>query len=118
MWTNDFEGESFLELMSVPGVNGDGGHQDLKYNELWLLHPKSKINYFIFLKHDLRLKFLTIKVIKTGFGKSWNQEVMIKLQLNLLKCVEKKLNYRSCITFYCFFSILLCLLYKKRKFLD
>ena len=44
VWTNDFEGEAFLELCSLPGVRGDlgeGGYKDLKYIELNLIRPKS-----------------------------------------------------------------------------
>lgn len=45
VWTNDFEGEAFLELSSLPGLRGDlgeGGYKDLKYTELFLVRPKSK----------------------------------------------------------------------------
>lgn len=44
MWTNDFEGEAFMDLLSIPGLHGDlgdGGFQDLKQIELWLMQPKS-----------------------------------------------------------------------------
>jgi hypothetical protein len=44
--SNDFEGEVFIELSSVPGVHrdlGDGGYRDLKVYEMPLLNPKSKI---------------------------------------------------------------------------
>lgn len=43
--SNDFEGEAFIELSTLPGVRGDlgdGGYRDLKLNELPLLNPKSK----------------------------------------------------------------------------
>ena len=44
MWSNDFEGEAFLELCSLPGVrenmNSDA-YNNLKYTELFLIHPKS-----------------------------------------------------------------------------
>lgn len=44
VWTNDFEGEAFLELNSLPGVHGDlgqNGYKNLKYVELPLIRPKS-----------------------------------------------------------------------------
>lgn len=43
VWSNDFEGEAFLELQSLPGVRndlGEGGYKDLKYTELFLIRPK------------------------------------------------------------------------------
>ena len=43
VWSNDFEGEAFLELQSLPGVRtdlGEGGYKDLKYTELFLTRPK------------------------------------------------------------------------------
>jgi len=46
VWSNDFEGEAFLELYSVPGFKndlGDGGYKDLKYLELNLIRQKSII---------------------------------------------------------------------------
>ena len=46
--SNDFEGEVFIELTTVPGVHGDlgdGGYRDLKVYELPLLNPKSNINF-------------------------------------------------------------------------
>ena len=51
MWSNDFEGEAFIDLSTVPGLRGelgDGGYRDLKIFELNLLHPKSKIILFKF----------------------------------------------------------------------
>lgn len=45
VWSNDFEGEAFLELQSLPGVRndlGEGGYKDLKYIELFLIRPKGK----------------------------------------------------------------------------
>ena len=48
VWTNDFEGEAFLELSTLPGVRGDlgeGGYKDLKYTELFLIRPKSKYSF-------------------------------------------------------------------------
>ncbi|CAF1261716.1 unnamed protein product, partial [Didymodactylos carnosus] len=44
MWTNDFEGEAFLEIANLPGVNselGDRGFEDLKDIEIPLTHPKA-----------------------------------------------------------------------------
>ena len=44
MWTNDFEGEAFLELVSLPGTRSDmdsEAYNSLKYSELFLIHPKS-----------------------------------------------------------------------------
>ena len=49
MWSNDFEGEAFIELCTVPGVraheNNDTtnseAYNNLKYTELFLIHPKS-----------------------------------------------------------------------------
>ena len=49
-WSNDFEGEGFLELAVLPGVKGDigeGAYKNLKYTELNLIQPKGK---FICLK--------------------------------------------------------------------
>jgi hypothetical protein len=55
VWSNDFEGEAFLELYSVPGIRnelGDCGYKDLKYIELNLIRPKSNIfNLFLFIRH-------------------------------------------------------------------
>lgn len=45
--SNDFEGEVFIELSSVPGVHrdlGDGGYRDLKVYEMPLLNPKNHKN--------------------------------------------------------------------------
>ena len=47
VWSNDFEGEAFIEIATLPGLRcdlGDGGYKDLKYNELNLIRPKSKLN--------------------------------------------------------------------------
>ena len=44
VWSNDFEGEAFLELANVPGIRsdlGDGGYKDLKFVELILIQPKA-----------------------------------------------------------------------------
>ena len=46
-WSNDFEGEVFLELSTLPGVKGDigeGAYKNLKYTELNLIQPKGKFN--------------------------------------------------------------------------
>ena len=43
MWSNDFEGEAFVELASIPGVKSDlaeTSFKDLKLYELWLIQPK------------------------------------------------------------------------------
>ncbi|RNA33758.1 BAI1-associated 3 [Brachionus plicatilis] len=43
VWTNDFEGEAFLELNSVPRLKGESGdinYKELKYSELMLIRPK------------------------------------------------------------------------------
>ena len=48
VWSNDFEGEAFLELQSLPGVRtdlGEGGYKDLKYTELFLTRPKGLFFY-------------------------------------------------------------------------
>ena len=45
VFSNDFEGEAFMDLNTVPGVRGDvseRNYQDLKYIELCLIRPKSK----------------------------------------------------------------------------
>jgi hypothetical protein len=48
VFSNDFEGEAFLDLNTIPGLRGDlatkgdGGYKDLKYTELCLIRPKSK----------------------------------------------------------------------------
>lgn len=45
VWSNDFEGEAFLELSTLPGIRndlGEGGYKDLKYVELQLIRPKSR----------------------------------------------------------------------------
>ncbi len=41
MWSNDFEGEAFLEIGKITGVNNDTRALDeLKQIELALTHPK------------------------------------------------------------------------------
>ena len=42
MWSNDFEGEAFLDISTIPGVCGElsDGCNDLKHAELFLIHPK------------------------------------------------------------------------------
>ncbi|CAF0764647.1 unnamed protein product [Didymodactylos carnosus] len=43
MWSNDFEGEAFMEIANLPGVKselGDRGFEDLKEIEIPLTHPK------------------------------------------------------------------------------
>lgn len=41
MWSNDFEGEAFLEISKITGVNNDTRALDeLKPIELALTHPK------------------------------------------------------------------------------
>lgn len=47
VWTNDFEGEAFLDMMTVPRLKGESGeinYKDLKYSELFLIRPKGKFN--------------------------------------------------------------------------
>ncbi|CAF0837246.1 unnamed protein product [Brachionus calyciflorus] len=67
MWTNDFEGEAFLDLSSVPKLKGDSSdinYKDLKYSELLLIRPKdfpSKIIDVLEYRKDqdkLALEFL------------------------------------------------------------
>ena len=51
VFSNDFEGEAFLDITALPGVRGDlgeGGYKDLKYTELSLIRPKSKIGFSLF----------------------------------------------------------------------
>jgi hypothetical protein len=55
MWSNDFEGEAFLEISKVTGVNHENRAADeLKPIELALTHPKGekkrKILEFFYLK--------------------------------------------------------------------
>ncbi len=41
MWSNDFEGEAFLEIAKITGINHDNRASDeLKQIELTLTHPK------------------------------------------------------------------------------
>jgi len=41
MWSNDFEGEAFLEICKVTGINNDNrAFDELKQIELPLTHPK------------------------------------------------------------------------------
>lgn len=43
VWTNDFEGEAFIELTTVPrfkGESADTNYKELKYSELTLIRPK------------------------------------------------------------------------------
>lgn len=56
MWSNDFEGEAFLEITKLPGVPHETVHDnrpfdELKQIELSLTHPKSKTKRenFIFI---------------------------------------------------------------------
>jgi hypothetical protein len=53
VWTNDFEGEAFLELNSLPGLRGnldENDYKNLKYVELPLIRPKSLFKFFIFFE--------------------------------------------------------------------
>ena len=63
-WSNDFEGEGFLELAVLPGVKGDigeGAYKNLKYTELNLIQPKS---IFICLKDAfLNVKFINFFIL-------------------------------------------------------
>lgn len=62
VWSNDFEGEAFLELQSLPGVRndlGEGGYKDLKYTELFLIRPKGmakKIVYASFSANNRQIR--------------------------------------------------------------
>jgi len=45
MWSNDFEGEAFLEISKLPGIPSDSSNDtrpldELKQIELCLTHPK------------------------------------------------------------------------------
>lgn len=41
MWSNDFEGEAFLDISKISGINNDNRPLDeLKAIELALTHPK------------------------------------------------------------------------------
>jgi hypothetical protein len=45
MWSNDFEGEAFLEISKLPGIPNDSSYdnrplEELKQIELSLTHPK------------------------------------------------------------------------------
>ena len=41
MWSNDFEGEAFLEISKVTGINNDNrAFDEFKQIELPLTHPK------------------------------------------------------------------------------
>lgn len=46
VWANDFEGEAFIELNSVPRLKGESGevnYKDLKYLEIMLIRPKGML---------------------------------------------------------------------------
>jgi len=61
VWTNDFEGEAFLELNNLPGVRGDRGehgYKNLKYVELPLIRPKSLFNCFYFFESKVLIKYI------------------------------------------------------------
>lgn len=48
MWSNDFEGEAFLEIAKLPGIPHESAHDnrpfdELKQIELALTHPKGSL---------------------------------------------------------------------------
>ena len=48
MWSNDFEGEAFLEIVKLPGIPHESAHDnrpfdELKQIELALTHPKGSL---------------------------------------------------------------------------
>ena len=48
MWSNDFEGEAFLEIAKLPGIPHESAHDnrpfdELKQIELPLTHPKGTV---------------------------------------------------------------------------
>lgn len=57
MWSNDFEGEAFLDISKLPGIPHDSNHDnrpldELKQIELPLTHPKGLFlfqSFFIIL---------------------------------------------------------------------
>ena len=65
MWSNDFEGEAFLEILKLSGISNDSNNEirsleELKQIEISLTHPKgSNKEYCI---HFLDLFFLLLAV--------------------------------------------------------
>lgn len=50
VWSNDFEGEAFLEISKISGINHDNRVLDeMKLFELALTHPKSSFTSFLFI---------------------------------------------------------------------
>ena len=54
MWSNDFEGEAFLQICKLPGVHPESRtFEELKQFELALTHPKSEKRHLIWKLGDL-----------------------------------------------------------------
>ena len=60
MWSNDFEGEAFIELSQVPGVKSELGDSlaDLVPIELYLTHPKGILFIFKYIVTIISLNIL------------------------------------------------------------
>ena len=59
MWSNDFEGEAFLDLSKLPGIPHESSHDnrpldELKQIELPLTHPKGCLPFNEFLRRTSR----------------------------------------------------------------
>ena len=59
MWSNDFEGEAFLEINKITGINHDNRPLDeLKPIELPLTHPKGSCS-----SHALSLSLFIVRLV-------------------------------------------------------
>lgn len=62
MWSNDFEGEAFLEISKLPGVQPDSNPENRNFEELKLIdlaltHPKGKTEENVSTRRFLSFRF-------------------------------------------------------------
>lgn len=91
MWSNDFEGEAFLEISKLAGIPHENSSDarpldELKQFELALTHPKSKTR----LEYLGRSLFSLSKIFRVELSKSSSKESTIKSPLNSFVVAEKQ----------------------------
>lgn len=87
MWSNDFEGEAFLEISKLPGIPNDTNNEnrsldELRQIEISLTHPKgSKKNW----KKFKEKKFFVFLAVRSRIIEVLEQRVSDKTAIDFVR---------------------------------